>query len=155
MPVEIERKFLIKGDQWRSQAIGTRYCQGYLAAGKTTVRVRVAGDQGYLTIKGPSVELSRAEYEYEIPVEDALEMLHTLCEPPLIEKIRYRIEFGGLVWEVDEFEGENRGLVLAEVELSDGNQAIALPDWIGAEVSSDPRYYNSNLAKNPFSQWDS
>lgn len=155
MPVEIERKFLVNGDQWRSLAVGTRYCQGYLATGENTVRVRVVGEQGYLTIKGPSVGLSRPEYEYEIPIEDALEMLHSLCKPPLIEKIRYKVEFDGLVWEIDEFEGENQGLILAEVELSDVNQTITFPDWIGAEISNDPRYYNANLAKHPFNQWDS
>jgi CYTH domain-containing protein len=154
MPNEIERKFLVKGDRWRSLGSGTRYAQGYLASGVPTVRVRVAGDRGYLTIKGASAGLVRAEYEYAIPVEDALEMLHTLCQPPLIEKTRYKIEWQGLTWEIDEFEGENQGLILAEVELTDANQEISLPDWIGEEVSDDPRYYNSNLAKNPFTRWE-
>lgn len=155
MPTEIERKFLVKGDEWRSLAIGNRYCQGYLTTGEKTVRVRVVGEQGYLTIKGPSQGIARAEYEYKIPVGDALEMLHNLCEPPLIEKTRYKIECGELIWEVDEFGGENQGLIMAEVELSDANQAIAIPDWIGEEVSGDPRYYNSSLVKNPYSRWKS
>jgi CYTH domain-containing protein len=153
MPTEIERKFLLKDDQWRSLAKGTRYCQGYLATGNSTVRVRLAGEQGYLTIKGKTAGISRAEYEYAIPVNDAMEMLHTLCQRPLIEKTRYQIDWEGLTWVVDEFAGENAGLVLAEVELQDANQEIALPPWIGEEVSDDPRYYNSNLAKQPFSQW--
>ncbi len=153
MPTEIERKFLVQGDGWRSLAFGSRYCQGYIVPGPRTVRVRVVGDQGFLTIKGPSAGISRSEYEYPIPIEDALEMLHNLCEPPLIEKTRYRLEWDGVIWEIDEFEGENQGLILAEVELTDENQVITLPDWIGEEVSDDPRYYNANLAKNPFSQW--
>jgi CYTH domain-containing protein len=153
MPTEIERKFLLKNDQWRSLAKGTSYCQGYLATGDCTVRVRLAGEQGFLTIKGKTTGISRSEYEYAIPVNDAQEMLHNLCQRPLIEKTRYQIDWEGLTWVVDEFSGENTGLILAEVELQDANQAIALPPWIGEEVSHDPRYYNSNLAKQPFSQW--
>lgn len=153
MPTEIERKFLVRNDEWRSLAIGNRYCQGYLITGEKTVRVRVVGEQGYLTIKGPSQGIARSEYEYAIPVGDALEILHNLCEPPLIEKTRYKIDWAGLTWEVDEFEGENQGLIMAEVELSDASQAIAIPSWIGEEVSGDPRYYNSNLVKHPYSLW--
>jgi CYTH domain-containing protein len=107
-----------------------------------------------LTIKGVSTGISRSEFEYPIPIEDAVELLQTLCQPPLIEKTRYRIEHGGLVWEVDEFMGDNAGLVVAEVELKSVDQVIDLPDWIGAEVSSDRRYFNSNLAKYPYSQWE-
>ncbi len=95
----------------------------------------------------------RPEYEYEIPLADVKEILDRLCERPLIEKTRYRIQFGGLTWEVDEFEGENRGLITAEVELTDENQEVSLPDWIGAEVTGDPRYFNSNLVAHPFSRW--
>jgi CYTH domain-containing protein len=153
MAIEIERKFLVKGNRWRELAIGSRYRQGYIASGTKTVRIRVVGNQGYLTIKGPTTGIARAEYEYEIPVADALEMLQTLCEPPLIEKTRYKVEWSGLLWEIDEFEGENQGLILAEIELADANQAIALPDWIGEEVSHDSRYFNANLTKHPFSQW--
>jgi len=154
MPTEIERKFLVKNDRWRSLATGVAYCQGYITASAArTVRIRVVGDQGYLTIKGMTTGISRAEYEYMIPVHEALEMLHSLCEPPLIEKTRYRIEWEGLVWEVDEFECENLGLIVAEVELTDTQQAIALPDWIGEEVSDDPHYFNANLTRYPFCQW--
>ncbi|KZL48403.1 adenylate cyclase [Nodularia spumigena CENA596] len=154
MAQEIERKYLLKEDSWRKIAQGSVYCQGYIATkDKVTVRVRIVGQQGYLTIKGPSVECSRLEFEYPIPVEDAQEMLNTLCQKPLIEKIRYKVEWDGLIWEIDEFDGLNKGLILAEVELSDPNQQISLPPWIGEEVSHDPRYFNSYLVTNPFSQW--
>lgn len=154
MPVEIERKFLVAGDGWRGLAPGRHYRQGYLSTeAARTVRVRAVGDSGYLTIKGATVNATRVEYEYRIPVEDAHAMLEGLCERPLIEKTRYRIEHRGLVWEVDEFAGENAGLLLAEVELESEDQDIALPEWIGEEVTGDPRYYNANLIANPFSQW--
>ena len=154
MATEIERKFLVKGNEWRSLATGTLYRQGYLSRKKgCSVRVRLVGNQGYLTIKGLTQGCSRAEYEYPIPGEDAQEMLANLCETPLIEKTRYKIEHAGLIWEVDEFAGENQGLIIAEVELTDENQSIELPDWIGKEVSEDPRYYNANLVQHPYSQW--
>jgi adenylate cyclase len=154
MAREIERKFLVKGDSWRNAAEGSAYRQGYIATQKgATVRIRVVGDRGYITIKGPAVNYSRAEFEYSIPLEDAEEMLDTLCQRPLIEKIRYKVEWGGLIWEIDEFEGVNKGLILAEVELNDERQQIELPAWVGEEVSTNPRYFNSNLVKNPFSQW--
>ncbi len=154
MALEIERKFLVSGDGWRVLATGTPYCQGYLAAEPTrTVRVRIAGDQGYLTIKGLGDGLSRPEYEYAIPLTDAQEMLHRLCLPPLIEKVRYKIAWQGLIWEVDEFAGENQGLILAEVELEHPDQAIELPPWIGQEVTGDPRYYNARLREHPYRQW--
>ena len=150
MAKEIERKFLVKGDEWRKLAKGSVYRQGYIATQKqATVRVRIVGNQGYLTIKGPSINYSRSEFEYSIPIEDAQEMLDNLCDRPLIEKTRYKIGWGGLVWEIDEFEGVNKGLILAEVELTQETQQIELPPWIGEEVSEDPRY----LVKNPFSQW--
>lgn len=155
MPVEIERKFLVKGDAWRSLATGITYCQGYIAStASRTVRVRVVGEQGYLTIKGATTSISRAEFEYPIPLNDALELLKTLCDPPLIQKKRYKIAYAGLTWEVDEFEGDNQGLIVAEVELTDADQAIALPDWIDREVSDDPRYFNANLAKHAFTKWE-
>lgn len=155
MAMEIERKFLVKGDTWRSLGIGEIYRQGYIAIKKeATVRVRVVGDRGYLTIKGKTVGIARSEFEYPIPVEDAQIMLDTLCDRPLIEKIRYKIPLGNLVWEVDEFLGENEGLILAEVELLDEKETIELPDWIGAEISSDSRYYNANLVKYPYRQWE-
>ena len=155
MATEIERKFLVKGDEWRSQGTGTLYRQGYISTqGKITVRIRVVGNQGYLTLKGPSLGHVRAEFEYPIPIEDAQEMLDTMCDRPLIEKRRYKIKYGNLTWEVDEFAGENQGLILAEVELSKENQAVDIPDWIGEEVSHDYRYFNVNLVKNPYCNWE-
>jgi adenylate cyclase len=154
MSTEIERKFLVKSDAWRPLATGKLYRQGYLSTKKgCTVRVRLVGNQGYLTIKGSTQGISRAEYEYPIPAEDAQAMLDNLCDRPLIEKTRYKIELAGLIWEVDEFAGENQGLIVAEVELTDENQIIELPDWIGKEVSDDPRYFNANLTQHPFSKW--
>ncbi|MBD2530989.1 CYTH domain-containing protein [Nostoc flagelliforme FACHB-838] len=154
MAKEIERKYLVLGDSWRGLAEGSVYRQGYIATqDKVAVRIRVVGKKSYLTIKGPSIKYSRLEFEYPIPVEDAQEMLETLCERPFIEKVRYKIEWRGLIWEIDEFDGVNKGLILAEVELSDENQQIELPTWIGQEVSDDARYFNSNLVKHPFSQW--
>ena len=154
MAKEIERKFLVRDDTWRGQDGGKRYRQGYLSIVKErTVRVRTTADKGFITIKGISVGATRSEYEYEIPLADAIEMLDRLCKRPLIEKTRYRVPNGGLVWEIDEFEGENRGLIIAEVELKDETQSIELPGWIGQEVTGDPRYFNANLVANPFSQW--
>ncbi len=154
MAKEIERKFLLKNDSWRPLAKGCYYCQGYiLTQGKQTVRARIAGDQGYLTLKGPAAGISRSEFEYKIPVADAQAILSELCEQPLIEKYRYRIPMGDVVWEVDEFLGENQGLILAEVELSDPRQIVDRPIWVGPEVTGDPRYYNSNLVQNPFKRW--
>ena len=154
MGKEIERKFLVVGDAWRQLATGTMYRQGYLSTVKErTVRVRTIGDQGYLTIKGITTGVSRTEFEYPIPVAHANAMLDDLCERPLIEKHRYQIDFSGLIWEVDEFHGDNQGLILAEVELAEENQQFDKPEWIGVEVSGDPRYFNSNLTKNPYSKW--
>ena len=154
MAQEIERKFLTKSDAWRSQAIGRFYRQGYLSTVKErTVRIRTIKNEGYITVKGIAKGAVRAEYEYEIPVKDANEMLDTLCEQPIIEKMRYEIENNELIWLVDEFEGVNKGLILVEVELSDENQKIALPDWVGAEVTGDPNYFNSNLTRNPYLGW--
>ena len=154
MGVEIERKFLVAGEGWRGLAPGELFWQGYLLAEPgRTVRVRLAGDRAFLTIKGATTGISRAEFEYPIPVVDARVLLETLCDRPLIQKTRYTIPWGDLVWEVDEFTGDNQGLILAEVELARADQAIALPEWIGAEVSEDPRYYNANLVKYPFCQW--
>jgi CYTH domain-containing protein len=115
--------------------------------------VRTAGDKGYITVKGISTGASRSEYEYEIPTADANEMLDKLCERPLIEKTRYRIPQDGLTWEIDEFEGVNRGLITAEVELKDEKQSVKLPDWIDKEVTDDPRYFNANLVARPFTTW--
>lgn len=155
MAKEIERKFLVISDSWRSDALGRPYCQGYIAtaAKEQSVRARIVGDQGYLTIKGPAVGISRAEFEYPIPVSDAREILDTLCVKPLIEKIRYRLRVGELVWEIDEFKGENVGLVIAEVELASESQMVELPTWVGAEVSGQAKYYNASLVTNPYSKW--
>jgi len=151
---EIEKKFLIKNDEWREGAKGTRYRQGYLSTVKErTVRVRTIDDRGFLTIKGVNVGAVRAEYEYEIPAKDADEMLTGLCEKPLIEKNRYKISYKNLVWEIDEFFGDNNGLIVAEVELTDEAQSIDLPSWVGEEVTGDPKYFNSSLIKNPYSKW--
>ncbi len=153
MGKEIERKYLVKSNEWKSLAQGVVYRQGYIATvGKQTVRVRIAGNQGYLTIKGENIGVTRSEFEYPIPVKDAAEMLDTLCDRPLIEKTRYKIPIGDLIWEVDEFTGENEGLVIAEVELQSENQVIELPQWIDRQVT-EPKYYNSSLAKYPYSQW--
>jgi adenylate cyclase len=150
---EIERKFLVRGEEWRALAVGVRYRQGYLSTVKErTVRVRTVGERGYLTVKGITVGATRKEFEYEIPAADAAALLE-LCEQPLVEKVRYRIPAGGLTWEVDEFEGVNRGLIVAECELASEDQRIELPPWIGAEVTGDPRYFNSNLIAHPFTAW--
>jgi CYTH domain-containing protein len=154
MAVEIERKFLVKNNAWRSLGESSLYRQGYLPSqNHTTVRVRTVGDRGYLTIKGKNTGMSRLEFEYEIPLADANELLETLCQNPLIEKYRYRIPWENHLWEVDEFLGDNQGLIVAEVELKQETEAIAIPDWIGQEVTGDRRYYNVNLAKIPYSQW--
>lgn len=154
MGTEIERKFLVRSDAWREEAEGETYRQGYLSVDpERTVRVRVAGKRGYLTVKGRSEGLARAEFEYPIPVADAHALLDGLCLRPLIDKVRYRVEHGGREWTVDDFGGENRGLVLAEVELAAPDEAVELPPWVGEEVSDDPRYYNANLIQRPFRTW--
>ncbi len=154
MAQEIERKFLVAGDAWRDLAEGVVYRQGYLStASDRTVRVRTVGAKGTLTVKGITVGATRSEFEYEIPLADADAMLDELCMRPLIEKIRHEIPFDGLVWEVDVFAGDNVGLVVAEVELSHEDQEFELPDWIGEEVTHDPRYYNANLIAHPFNTW--
>ncbi|MBE9136304.1 CYTH domain-containing protein [Nodosilinea sp. LEGE 07088] len=154
MGQEIERKFLVVGDSWRSGASGELMCQGYIPTEDArTVRVRQVGDRAYLTLKGPAKGLIRLEFEYPIPVADAQAILTTLCQPPLIEKTRYRLPQGGVVWEIDEFWGDNQGLIIAEVELTSPDQFVELPAWIGADVSHDPRYLNANLARHPFNAW--
>ncbi len=152
MAIEIERKFLVIGEEWRA-APAVYFCQGYLNRSKErTVRVRVAGELGYLTIKGATTGASRAEFEYEIPLEDAKQLLG-LCDGPLIEKYRRKINHENMLWEVDEFLGENQGLVVAEIELESESQAFIKPDWVGVEVTADARYYNSNLSVQPFQKW--
>jgi len=154
MGQEIERKYLVRGDAWRRLAEGTVYRQGYLSTVKErTVRVRTMGDRGFLTVKGITVGATRTEFEYAIPLDDADRMLDELCLRPLIEKTRYLVTHGGHEWEIDEFTGENAGLVVAEVELDSEDEAIALPEWIGDEVTHDPRYFNANLIAHPFTAW--
>jgi adenylate cyclase len=154
MGTEIEKKFLIVNDDWRRLGKGEPYCQGYLNAEKgRTVRVRTINDRGILTIKGPSVGAARLEYEYDIPIEEAREMLNELCHKPLIEKTRYKIPFAGFTWEIDEFTGENEGLVFSEIELEYEGQQFEIPPWVGKEVTDDSRYYNANLINNPYSNW--
>lgn len=153
MGKEIERKFLVISDDWHNDT-GTRYRQGYLNREKErTVRVRVAGDKGYLTVKGITTGAVRSEFDYEIPISDAETMLEELCEHPLIEKVRYRVAFENVVFEIDAFFGDNQGLVIAELELEEENQPFPRPAWLGKEVTDDPRYFNSNLVRNPYSQW--
>lgn len=153
MGVEIERKFLLAGDGWRALGTAVPMRQGYLSSDKArVVRVRIEGDHAYITIKGKSSGVTRGEWEYPVPVADAEELL-ALCEQPLVEKVRRRIEYQGHTWEVDEFFGVNQGLVVAEIELKAEDEAFAKPGWIGEDVTDDPRYYNSSLVKKPFTAW--
>lgn len=155
MAKEIERKFLLKDDEWRNLAKGTLYRQGYLNSAKErSVRVRIVDDKAYLTIKGISTGITRTEYEYEIPHADGVALLENLAEQPIIEKYRSKISYGGLIWEVDEFLGVNKGLIIAEVELTSEDQIFEKPLWVGDEVSADPRYFNINLILNPYSSWE-
>lgn len=154
MPQEIERKFLVLNDDWKALVSG-HYAlqQGYLSSvPERTVRVRIKGDKGILTIKGKTEGIARAEFEYEIPLAEARDLL-VLCEKPLIEKVRYEVPFGDHLWEIDVFEGENQGLVVAEVELKNAAETPKLPEWLGKEVSDDPRYYNASLIRHPYTRW--
>jgi adenylate cyclase len=155
MGIEIERKFLLASDAWRAQATESAdLVQGYLMRGDgSAIRVRVKGDKAKLNIKHTVDGINRLEYEYDIPLDDAQEILQRVALRPLIEKTRHLVRVGEHVWEIDEFHGENAGLVMAEIELGSDDEAFQRPDWIGQEVSDDPRYYNSNLSKLPYSQW--
>jgi CYTH domain-containing protein len=156
MANEIERKFLVRGDEWRHKSTFEHCCQGYLFTdGNCTVRIRILGENAYLTIKGKTEGISRLEYEYEIPFDDAEDMLNRLCIHPLIVKRRFTINYHDQKWDIDEFLQDNEGLILAEVELKSEDQHIHLPSWVGEEVSHDPRYYNINLVKHPYSKWES
>jgi len=154
MAVEIERKFLVANSDWKlkiSKEITIK--QGYLSSNpERTVRIRIAGEKGIITIKGKTVNTTRAEYEYEIPLSEALELME-LCEKPLIEKARYEILEHGNLWELDVFEGDNKGLIVAEIELESENQEFILPAWAGKEVSHESKYYNASLIKNSFKNW--
>jgi adenylate cyclase len=153
MSVEIERKFLLTDDTWRDGSPGRRILQGYLSQDPDrTVRIRISGENAWLAIKGRSVGITRVEFEYPIPLPDA-ETLLRLCLPSVIDKTRFLVPFGGHDWEIDVFHGENEGLVVAEVELADESVSPEIPLWIGAEVSSDPRYFNSSLAAHPYAKW--
>ena len=155
MGVVIERKFLLANDGWQGLGTPTLMRQGYLAADPVrTVRVRIEGERAVITVKGKSTGARRGEWEYEIPVPDAAELLDGLCEQPLVEKIRHRIAHGGHVWEVDEFLGQNAGLVVAEIELGAEDEAFDKPAWIGREVTGEKRYYNASLVRLPYSQWE-
>ncbi len=156
MGVEIERKFLVVGETWRPPAAGTEIRQGYICAGRErSVRVRIAGETAFLTLKQArsGTCISRGEYEYAIPVDDAREMLASMCDGRRVEKTRHRMVVAGRDWVVDEFVGDNAGLVVAEVELDREDEAFALPDWAGREVTTEPRYFNVNLIDRPFCRW--
>ncbi|MBI1421905.1 MAG: CYTH domain-containing protein [Gammaproteobacteria bacterium] len=155
MGIEIERKFLLRDDRWRAQAdAGTQYRQGYLIGAKqASVRVRIEGDKAFLNIKSMTLGVRRHEYQYAIPVAEANELLDTLCEKPLVEKTRYIVDYADHRWEIDVFAGANAGLVVAEVELQSEHESLEVPPWAGIEVSDDPRYYNVNLVKHPYTTW--
>ena len=151
--IEIERKYLVINNNYKS---GTpiRISQGYICSEEDrVVRVRIKSDKAYLTIKNATIGFARNEYEYEIPVADAEAMLHNTCQQPIIDKTRYIIKHKGHTWEIDEFHGDNEGLVIAEIELENKNQQFELPDFIGEEVNGDDRYYNACLFKNPYKMW--
>lgn len=155
MGVEIERKFLLSSSEWRKEVTSqTRMKQGYLSRGsQSSVRVRIAGESAKISVKSTKDGISRLEYEYDIPMQDAEELLEKVAHRPLIEKIRYIIPKGKHRWEVDEFFGENQGLLMAEIELDDAGEDFEHPPWLGAEVSDDVRYYNSSLSESPYSEW--
>lgn len=154
MGIEIERKFLVTGTAFLATHHGRRLVQGYLADdGQLSVRVRIAGDQAFLTVKAGRDALARTEFEYPLPLTDAQAMIDGLCRRPLIDKTRYDIEVDGSHWEVDVFHGENDGLVVAEIELPAADAPFSRPAWLGKEVTTDPRYLNVNLARNPWRLW--
>lgn len=154
MALEIERKYFVDLEKLGTLENGTRIKQGYLSTNKeAVVRVRVKNDKAYLTIKGSNIGITRLEFEYEIPLDEANEMLDKLCQKPVIDKTRYLINHENHIWELDIFYGENEGLVVVEVELSSEDETIILPSWVKEEVTTDARYYNSNLMKLPFKDW--
>ncbi len=155
MALEIEHKFLLANDDWRDEVShSVHYKQGYLSSQPTSsVRVRISDSQAWLNIKSATIGNHRQEFEYEIPVSDANTILDDLCHKPLIEKMRHFVQRGQHIWEIDEFMGDNAGLIVAEIELSELEEAFAKPNWVGAEVTADLRYYNNNLVKHPFKEW--
>ena len=154
--MEIERKFLVKDTSWKAFSDeGKQFSQGYLVGSKhASVRVRIQGEQAFINIKSATIDITRQEFEYEIPLNEATEMLETLCEKPLINKIRYHLKNENHLWEIDVFSGDNDGLIVAEIELNDKNEVFNKPDWLGEEVSDDARYYNVCLVKYPFKDWN-
>ena len=155
MATEIEHKFLIRDERWRQQIErSARMRQGYLTSdARCSVRVRIANGQGFLNLKSGTLGIQRSEYEYPILLSDAEEILDTLCEKPLLEKTRHFVHFGAHLWEIDEFSGDNAGLIVAEIELTHPEETFARPDWVGEEVSHDIRYYNAQLARHPYTTW--
>jgi CYTH domain-containing protein len=154
MGVEIEKKFLVINEDFKKNKEGSLMLQGFLSINKKrNVRVRIWKGRAFLTIKGKSKGAYRQEFEYEIPKEDAQEMMDKICKKPVIKKVRYQIRWGSFVWDVDEFLDENQGLVIAEIELASEDQEFEMPDWIGREITSDKRYYNAYLVKHPFTTW--
>lgn len=155
MATEIERKFLIRDDSWRAlSSHKLNIIQGYLAnTDNGSIRIRVSGDEANLNIKSMTLGVTRKEYDYPIPVHDARSMLEELCMKPLIEKTRHYVEYNGHTWEIDEFHGDNAGLILAELEVEHEDETFDPPPWLGTEVSNDPRYYNVCLVEHPYSQW--
>lgn len=155
MGTEIERKFLVTGDGWRGGAECLACAQGYLATGPpVSVRVRIMGEKATLNVKTATTDITRAEFEYEIPAEDARELLANSCVGSIIDKTRHLAKHGGMTWEVDEFHGDNDGLIVAEIELGREDQAFLKPPWLGEEVSGDPRYLNSHLSQHPYREWN-
>lgn len=155
MGTEIERKFLVNNDLWKAgSGQGVEIRQGYIAFGPpTAVRVRIAGEKANINIKKATLAISRDEFEYPVPMDDAYFLIENLCERHIIEKRRFRVEHEGHLWEIDVFSGLNTGLIVAEIELEREDEAFARPAWLGEEVSGDPRYLNSQLATKPFTEW--
>ncbi len=155
MAIEIEHKFLLANDDWREQVNHSSYYkQGYLNSDQhSSVRVRIAANKAWLNIKSATIGTHRQEYEYPIPIIDANEIINTLCHQPLIEKMRHFVKNKQHLWEIDEFSGENQGLIVAEIELSTIGEDFNKPSWLGLEVTNDIRYYNNNLSRNPYSMW--
>lgn len=154
MSIEIERKFLVRDESWRTLTQGAPLRQGYLNSHPDrTVRVRIEGSSAMLTIKSRTVGATRGEWEYPIPLDEATQLLDRVCERPIIDKTRYRIMHQGMLWEVDEFHGDNAGLVVAEIELATEDQPFDKPDWVGEEVTHDSRYFNASLLRHPYKDW--
>lgn len=155
MPIEIEHKFLLKNDDWKNHiSKSAAYKQGYLISDKTrSVRIRTSDDSAWINIKSGTIGTHRSEYEYRIPYSEGLELLNNLCQKPLIEKTRFFVPYQQHLWEIDVFEGDNQGLIVAEIELSKIGESFSIPNWISTEVTDDLRYYNNNLCKNPFKDW--